>query len=77
MLEDRSSLVQQVVDAEFDTTLDDPSQGAIVMIYGVVNEERVVEAVLINFADYRWDAWWVVCALKCRPEVLEAQRLVL
>ena len=77
MLEDRSSLVQQVIDAEFDTTLDDPSQGAIVVIYGVVNKERVVETVLVNFADHRWDAWWVVRALKCCPEVLKAQRLVL
>ena len=77
MLEHRSSLVQQVVDAEFDTTLDDPSQGAIVVIYGVVNKERVVETVLVNFANDRRDAWWVVRALKCCPEFLKAQRLVL
>ena len=47
------------------------------MIYGVVNKERVVETVLVNFADHRWDAWWLVRALECCPEFLKAQRLVL
>ena len=48
------------------------------MVVGhIIYEERVVEAVLIHFANDRWDAWWVVRALKCCPEFLEAQRLVL
>lgn len=35
-------LVQQVVDAEFDASSDDPSQGAIVMIYDIMHEEGIV-----------------------------------
>lgn len=47
MLEDRTSLVQQVVNAEFDTTFDYPAERAIMMVDDIVHEEWIVEAVCV------------------------------
>lgn len=41
-MEHGAFLVEQVVDTEFDPSLDNPSQGPIVVVNGVVDEERVV-----------------------------------
>ena len=43
MCEHRTPFVQQIVDAELDSSLDDPSQGPIVVVYDVVDEEGIVE----------------------------------
>ena len=47
MMEDRAALVQEQVDAELDATLDYPSQGAIVVVCGVIHQEWVVETVSV------------------------------
>ncbi len=44
MLEYRSSLVEQQVDAELDTALDYPAERAVVVIGNVVDEKRIIEA---------------------------------
>ena len=44
MVEDRSTLVQKVIDTEFNPTLDYPAEGTEMVIYGIMNQERVIES---------------------------------
>lgn len=65
MMEDRAALVQEQVDAELDATLDYPSQGAIVVVCGVIHQEWVVETVNIYW-ELRWHA---VDGFECPPDI--------
>lgn len=42
--EDRTSLVQQIVNTELDASLDDPSKRTVMMIGDVVDQERIIES---------------------------------
>ena len=42
MIKDRTTLVEQIIDAELDPRFDGPPQRSIVVIYHVVYDERIV-----------------------------------
>ena len=44
MVEDRTTLVQKVIDTEFNRTLDYPAEGTEMVIHGIMNQEWVIEA---------------------------------
>ena len=44
MVEDRTTLVQKVIDTEFNPTLDYPAEGTEMVVHGIMNQERVIEA---------------------------------
>lgn len=48
MMEDRAPLVQKEVHAELDSTLDDPSQGTIVVVCGIIHQEWVVKTIGVH-----------------------------
>jgi phenylpyruvate tautomerase PptA (4-oxalocrotonate tautomerase family) len=41
--EDRTSLVQEIVNAELDASFDDPSKRTVVVIHDIVDKKWVVE----------------------------------
>ena len=44
MVEDRTTLVQKVINTEFNPTLDYPAEGTEMVIHGIMNQEWVIEA---------------------------------
>jgi hypothetical protein len=77
MLEDRSALIQQVVDAELDAAFNDPAEGAVVVIGSIVYEEWIVEAVFVNRDEIRQEAWWMMGRLESRPDSFEVHGFIL
>ena len=55
VVEDGAALVQQEVDAELDAAFDDPAEGTVVVVCGVVYEEGVVESQGLRV---RWGLRW-------------------
>jgi hypothetical protein len=70
-MKNRSSFIQEVIHAEFDTTFYYPSEGTIVVIYDVVDEERIVQLK----GGGNWGL--KLSGLKSRPDLLHRHRFIL
>ena len=77
MLEHWTALVQQIVDAEFESTFDDPAEGAVMVVRDIVHEEGAVEPVLVDAQCVVRETRRVVCALEDSPDFVQSERCVL
>lgn len=77
MLEHWTALVQQIVDAEFESTFDDPAEGAVMMVCDVMDEEGAVKPVLVNGECVVRETGRVVCALEDGPDLVQSEGRVL
>ena len=48
VMKDRSAFVQEQIYTELDAAFDYPAEGAVIMVYSVVHEERIVKSIRIN-----------------------------
>lgn len=72
-----TSLIQQIIHAEFDASFDDPAERTVVMVNDIVDKERVIK---IEFRYEIWRGWDLrreFTGLKGNPSLFEGQLFVL
>ena len=77
MMEHRTPFVKQQVNTKLDARFDDPAQGSVIVICGIVNEEGVVKAVCVYLGKRNGRSWGPVSLLKYGPDVPETQCITL
>ena len=79
MGEYRASLVQKVVYTEFDATFDYPSQGTVVVVDDIVNEEGIIELKALHWGNcgMKMELGWEMGSLESNPYLLQTHGLVL
>lgn len=77
MLEHWTALVEQQVNAEFDSAFDDPAKRTIVMICDIIDEKWIVEAVGKYSRERRLRSWRPVGLLERSPCFFETERFML
>lgn len=74
VIKNRATLVEQVIDAEFDPRLYGPPEGPVVVVRHVVHEERIVGSQLKNWLGVQTPLVHIT-RLKREPDLLERHRL--